>query len=99
PLLPELQPFGQRGRKPSRADSGGGCSDVVLRAPICGFPGIEVEFQPGRARVTIARLADASWIDQPLAARELELLIGVLGLASRQLPRKAPERQRDVGVP
>ena len=92
------QPFGQRIRQSCGPDGRRGTRDVVIGSPVDGAEAVEVELQPGSPRISVARLADAAGIDQPLAVGEIELEIAVPGLAGGRRTGKARERQGDVGV-
>ena len=90
-------------RRASREDAPRGSPpravDVVVDAPPRGGPGAQVEQHPGRARIAVARLADAARVEQPRALADVERLTVATGLAGRRLALEAVERQRDVAVP
>src|SRR6188472_2416845 len=60
-----------------------------------------VEFQPGGPRVAIARLADATWVDQPAPLAEVEQG-AIAGLSAAGVAPVVPfspaEEEGDVGV-
>src|SRR6202011_3117322 len=61
-------------------------------------PSVEVELDPRRTRIAVARLSDAPGVQQPFAVADLEALVGAPRLAGGGRSRRAPERQRDVRV-
>src|SRR5947208_7100508 len=94
--LTVLQALGERVRQARRADRRGGAGDVVVGAQERSGQPVEVEQQPRRARIAIARLADAARVDQPFAGGEIESRAVAPRLAGRELALAARERQRHV---
>ena len=60
---------------------------------------LRVELEPGGPRITVARLADASRVQQPVPGADVELIALVPRLTGRALAVEAMERERDVRVP
>ncbi len=68
--LTVLQALGERVGQARGADRSGGAGDVVVGAVELDAHRVEVEQQPGRARISVARLPDAAGVQQPLAGGE-----------------------------
>ena len=49
-----------------------GAVDVVVDPVVGGLPRVRVELEPRGSRIAVARLADATGIDQPAALGEVE---------------------------
>src|SRR5439155_374091 len=71
--LTVVEAIGQRHGQPRLLDRARGVVDRVLDAAPAGMPGLEVEEEPGGARVAVARLPDAAGVDDPVALGEVEL--------------------------
>src|SRR6266511_5088155 len=82
--LADVQPLRKFDGKAGGHDRFCGFLDSVLDAPECRRPAVRVEQQPGGARVPVARLADAAWVDHPLAVAKVEY-----GARRRELPLHA----------
>ena len=87
-------------RQASRAGvprgSRGGARDVVVGAVEGRVHAVEVEQQPGGARIAVARLPDAARVQKPFARGDVELGALALGLARGRLALAAAEGQRDM---
>ena len=75
--------------QPGLADLALRLLDVVRHAPEVGVPRLEVDQQVRRARVAVAGLADRARVEQPAAARQLEL-----AAAASRARRRARRRSR-----
>src|SRR5262249_27715666 len=62
-LLADLESVGERARKLRGANRRGGCRDVVGRASPSCLPCVEVELEPCRARIAVARLPDRTRVE------------------------------------
>jgi len=70
--VPVSQPLGERVGQSRTPDCDNRALDVVLDAVKVHSLGIEVQLEPGGARVAVARLADAAGIDQPGSLPDLQ---------------------------
>src|SRR3954471_3526935 len=96
--LPVVEPVGERDREACLLDCARGVVDRVLDAAPGGTPGLEVEKEPRRAGVAVARRADAAGVDDPVALGQVELGAAGRVLAGDRPRRLPPEVERNVRV-
>ena len=96
--LTVLQALGERVGEARGADRRGGAGDVVVGAVEGGSHSVEVEQQPGGARVAVARLPDAAGVQQPFAARRGPAVCPRVAVRRWRARPRGARRRAHVGV-